>query len=220
MFRPANEPMERGWVGRIDGDRVIHLAAQTLESFFTGGGTAREHAVYPLDGVRLLAPVLRPPAVRIFEDETTFAFANPEAVVGPDAEIAALGRSLTLLPRIAAVLGADGALAGFTVCADWRRPGAPPPKDRDFALGTGPVVVTLDEMDDSRSLVARVDGEDRLEARERFDWAGARDHAADGTVLRSGDVLAGPALGTLALDADSRVELDVRGVGTLRQTVA
>ena len=47
MFHPVGHPMERGWVGRVDGDRVVHLAAQTLQSFFTGGGTAREHAQYP-----------------------------------------------------------------------------------------------------------------------------------------------------------------------------
>ena len=49
MFTPVE--LERGWPGRIEGDRVIQLAAQTLESFFTGGGQAREHAEYPLDEV-------------------------------------------------------------------------------------------------------------------------------------------------------------------------
>ena len=37
MFHPAGHPLERGWVGRVDGDRVVQLAAQTLQSFFTGG---------------------------------------------------------------------------------------------------------------------------------------------------------------------------------------
>ena len=59
MFHPLDHPLERGWVGRIDGDQVVHLAAQTLQSFLTGGGSAREHAVYPLAEVRLLSPVLR-----------------------------------------------------------------------------------------------------------------------------------------------------------------
>ena len=48
MFTPKELALERGWPGRIDGDRVIQLAAQTLQSFFTGGGSAREHAEYPL----------------------------------------------------------------------------------------------------------------------------------------------------------------------------
>ena len=43
MFTPVEHEI-RGWPGRIEGDRVIQLAAQTLESFFTGGGQAREHA--------------------------------------------------------------------------------------------------------------------------------------------------------------------------------
>src|SRR5512145_194710 len=88
MFHPLDHPMERGWVGRIDGDRMIHLAAQTLQSFFTGGGSAREHAVYPLGAVQLLAPVLHPPAIRVFDDAHTFAFANPAAILGPGGGVA------------------------------------------------------------------------------------------------------------------------------------
>ena len=66
MFTPKELALERGWPGRIEGDRVIQLAAQTLQSFFTGGGTAREHAEYALADVDLRAPVLHPPAVRDF----------------------------------------------------------------------------------------------------------------------------------------------------------
>ena len=66
MFRPLDRDLPRGWPGRIEGDRVIQLAAQTLQSFFTGGGQAREHAEYRLDDVRLLPPVLRPPSIRDF----------------------------------------------------------------------------------------------------------------------------------------------------------
>src|SRR3954468_16099751 len=65
MFSPVGQEV-RGWPGVIEGDRVIQLAAQTLEAFFTGGGRAREHAEYPLDEVRLLAPVQRPPSGRGF----------------------------------------------------------------------------------------------------------------------------------------------------------
>lgn len=218
MFHPADHPMERGWVGRIDGDRVIHLAAQTLQSFFTGGGSAREHAVYPLADVRLLAPVLHPPAVRAFQDQRSFEFANPAAIVGLEAEVAASA----LLPRLAAVIGAEGSLGGFTVFADWRRPGSSPPKDRDFALGLGPVVVTPDELDHDRlEAVVRVDGENRLRGRfGGFDWTAARALAAEGTVLKPGDLLAGPALGTVgSLGPGSSVELEVEGVGVLSHTL-
>ena len=105
MFHPAEHPLERGWVGRIDGEHVTQLAAQTLQSFFTGGGRAREHAVYPLAGVRLLAPVLHPPSVRVFEDQETFAFANPAAIVGPGAVVT---QSPALVcPRVVGVVGAE-----------------------------------------------------------------------------------------------------------------
>ena len=101
--------MERGWPGLIEGDRVIHLAAQTLQAFFTGGGKARHHAEYRLDEVDLRAPILHPPAVRdfyAFEQHVktarahrglevprewyelpVFYFSNPAAIYGPDDEI-------------------------------------------------------------------------------------------------------------------------------------
>jgi hypothetical protein len=66
MFSPKGRGLERGWPGRIEGDRVVQLAAQTLQSFFTGGGQAREHAEYRLDDVDLRPPVLHPPSVRDF----------------------------------------------------------------------------------------------------------------------------------------------------------
>jgi len=232
MFHPVDHPMERGWVGRIDGDRVTQLAAQTLQSFFTGGGSAREHAVYPLDSVRLLAPVLHPPSVRLFDDQTSFAFANPAAIVGPGARVATrshrtpsnslLQGRLTLVPRVAGVIGADCAVAGFTVLGEWRDPQRVPPKDRDFALGLGPVVVTPDELDPDRlEAVVRVNGENRLSGRfGGFDWTAARDLAAAGTVLKSGDLLAGPALGTVdSLELGSSVELEAKGIGVLPQTL-
>src|SRR6185503_15259355 len=66
MFSPKGQDLRRGWPGRVEGDRVVQLAAQTLQSFFSGGGSAREHAEYPLDEVDLRPPVLHPPAVRDF----------------------------------------------------------------------------------------------------------------------------------------------------------
>ena len=101
MFHPVGHPLERGWVGRVDGDRVVHLAAQTLQSFFTGGGTAREHAEYPLAEVKLLSPVLHPPSIRIFDEQDAFVFANPAAMRGPGAEIPGT-EGLALAPRVAA----------------------------------------------------------------------------------------------------------------------
>src|SRR5262249_56052057 len=63
MFSPLDRELERGWPGLVEGDRVIQLAAQTLQSFFTGGGTARHPAGYPRHRGRFLPPVQPPPAV-------------------------------------------------------------------------------------------------------------------------------------------------------------
>jgi Fumarylacetoacetate (FAA) hydrolase family len=223
MFHPVNHPMERGWVGRIDGEQVIHLAAQTLQSFFTGGGSAREHDVYPLADVCLLAPVLHPPAVRVFDDQTVFAFANPAAIVGPRAEVRAPGAPLELRPRLAALVGAADEIAGYTLFADWRLPAAPPPKDRDFALGLGPLLVTPEALrPDGLEVVVRVDGDVRACGRfEGFDWASACDLAAAGTTLRPGDLIAGPAPEVVAVIAPGgRAEIEAEGIGVLVQSVA
>jgi hypothetical protein len=212
MFHPADHPMERGWPGRVDGDRVVQLAAQTLQSFFTGGGSAREHAVFPLDGVRFLAPVLHPPAVRVFESQTSFAFSNPAAVVHPGSEVEAS----VLAPRVAAVIGADGAIGGFTLLAEWRDPARRPPKDRDFALGLGPVVVSA--LDGAAEIAVRVGGAEVLRASSAFDWDAARDLAADGTRLFPGDLLAGPAPREVEVSPGA-VEIEASGIGVLEHTV-
>ena len=231
MFHPVDHPLERGWVGRIDGDRVIHLAAQTLPSFFTGGGTAREHAEYALAQVLFLAPVPHPPAVRVFDADGSFAFANPAAIVGPRGRISIPGREerasdegsrgwLSVVPRIAGVVGAEGKLAGFTALAEWRDRSRPKPKDRDFALGLGPVVVTADALrPDGLGALVKVAG--RLEltgAFVGFDWPAALSLAGDGTVLRAGDVIAGPGLGLVEVAPGGSMELEVEDIGVLEQT--
>ena len=203
MFHPIGHPLERGWVGRVEDDRVVHLAAQTLQSFFTGGGSAREHAEYPLAEVVLLAPVLHPPAIRLFDEDGSFTFANPAAVKHPGAQVVGPSATLAVLARVAGVIGAEGALAGFTGLAEWRAVGVEPPKDRDFALGLGPVVVTPDS----------------FEGDSRFDWPAAIALAAAGTVLHPGDILAGPALDQRdGITAGVRVALDIDGIGMLEQT--
>src|SRR5918998_566709 len=109
MFSPKGAHLERGWPGRIEGDVVVQLAAQTLQAFFSGGGSARAHAEYALADVELRAPVLRPPSVRdfyAFEQHVktaraqrgldvpqewyelpAFYFSNPSAIYGPEDEI-------------------------------------------------------------------------------------------------------------------------------------
>jgi len=225
MFHPVDHPMERGWPGRVDGDHVVELAAQTLQSFFTGGGAAREHAVFPLASVRLLAPVLHPPAVRIFEHETSFEFANPAAIMGPDTEVAHRTvhdwLALELRPRVAAVIADRGEIGGFTILADWRAPDLPPPKDRDFALGLGPLLVTPDEAPAEPAVTVRVFGDVVVrESSRAFDWTAARDFAAAGTTLKPGDVLAGPACGVAeGIEPAAVVHVEVEEIGVLSQSV-
>ncbi len=225
MFHPLGHPLERGWVGRVEGDRVVQLAAQTLQAFFTGGGTAREHAEYRLAEVRFLAPVLHPPSVRVFEDQASFAFGNPASVVGPDAVVRSPdpGGTLSVAARVGAIVGADGAIGAYTVVAEWRDERRPAPKDRDFALGLGPVAVTADEFDAATGAnVVRVDGEERTRMpAPELDWGSALALAADGTRLYPGDILAGPAHDVIGdIPPGAVVDIEVVGIGVLTQRVA
>jgi hypothetical protein len=171
MFSPREAVLERGWPGRIDGDTVIQLAAQTLQSFFTGGGHAREHAEYPLAEVVFRAPVLHPPSVRLFDEAGDFAFANPAAIkaVGEDPGVAGAEQ----VERVAAIIGADGAIGGFTPLVEWVAPRLQGTKQRDFALTLGPVVTTPDE-----------------EVPPGVDWEQLVARAAENTTLYPGDLIA------------------------------
>src|SRR3954462_5891781 len=226
MFTPLENEI-RGWPGRIEGDRVIQLAAQTLESFFTGGGNSREHAEYALDEVRLLAPVRRPPSGGDFYaleahvenarrvtgrgpvpeewyELPAFYFSNPAAIYGPGDEIpyAAETSALDYELEVAAVIGAGGAIGGFTVMNDWSardlqrkemKVGLGPAKGKDFATSLGPVVVTPDELGDLRlEMVARVNGEERSRGNlgdMYHSWEAILERAAANTQLVPGDVI-------------------------------
>lgn len=199
MFHPNAQPLDRGWVGRIDGERVLHLAAQTLQSLFLNGGQAREHAEYPLSEVTLLVPVQYPPTVRLFEENGSFGFANPTAVVGPDATLTAPAAADALL-RVAALIGADEQIGGYSLLLELRAPSLPAPKDRDFGLVLGPVVLTPDDVEPD------VAG---------FAWEAARTLAAANTRLRPGDVLGSPPV-SVRSSVTGELEFDHAGIGTLR----
>jgi hypothetical protein len=171
MFSPREPFLERGWPGRIDGDTVIQLAAQTLQSFFTGGGLAREHARYPLADVVFRAPVLHPPSVRIFDKTGDFVFANPAAIKAVGDEPGVPGAKQ--VRRIAAIIGGDGAIGGFTPLLEWVAPLLSGSKQRDFALTLGPIVTTPDESPPSS-----------------VDWEALVAHAAENTTLYPGDLIA------------------------------
>jgi fumarylacetoacetate (FAA) hydrolase len=162
VFTPLERPV-RGWVGAVEGDRVVHLAAQTLASFFTGGGSAREHDEYALEDVRLLAPVPRPPSVRdafAFEEHIrnaarvtgrpgvpaewyelpVFYFSNPAAIYGPDDEIPypAGSEELDYELEVAAVIGdvtSTDVIGGFTIMNDWS---ARDLQRKEMKVGLGP----------------------------------------------------------------------------------
>jgi hypothetical protein len=170
MFSPRDQDLERGWPGRVDGETVIQLAAQTLQAFFTGGGQAREHAEYPLADVVFRAPVLHPPSVRIFDDTGDFVFANPAAIKAAEEEPGVPGAEP--VGRVAAILGGDGAIGGFTPLVEWVAPQLAGAKQRDFALTLGPFVTTPDEG-----------------APPGIDWDRLVARAAENTTLFPGDLI-------------------------------
>src|SRR5919109_5654375 len=127
--------------GRLEGDRVIELGASSLRAWLEGGGEdVGEHA---LEDVRLRAPIPWPPSVRdfyAFERHVqaaratrglemapewyqipVFYFSNPAAIYGPEDEIRFPEESAAWDYELeaAAVVGRDGAIAGFTILNDW-----------------------------------------------------------------------------------------------------
>lgn len=222
MFSPRDAGLERGWPGRIEGDRVIQLAAQTLQSYFSGGGKARDHAEFALDDVVLRPPVLHPPSVRNFEG-LEFRFSNPASIYGPEEEIPCPEDTDGLLYglQIAAVIGANGAIGGVTIMNDWRARNLTPAKDTDFATSIGPVVVTLEELGDA--MVVRINGEEaerRSLGESAQSWGEILDRASQNTRLLPGDLIGiGKAGSKRKLEPGDVVELEVEGIGVLRNAI-
>ena len=143
MFTPNELQLERGWPGVIEGNVVYQLAAQTLQAFFTGGGTARRHASYALADVDFRVPVAHPPSIRDFYafeqhvkmaraqrgqdmprewyEVPVFYFSNPAAVYGPEQDVPYPDdtRELDYELEVAAIIGDAGRIGGFTVMNDW-----------------------------------------------------------------------------------------------------
>jgi 2-keto-4-pentenoate hydratase/2-oxohepta-3-ene-1,7-dioic acid hydratase in catechol pathway len=74
--------------------------------------------------------------------------------------------------RVAAIIGADGAIGGFTPLVEWIAPQLHGAKQRDFALTLGPVVSTPDEG-----------------LPPGADWEALVAHAAENTTLYPGDLI-------------------------------
>jgi fumarylacetoacetate (FAA) hydrolase len=263
-FRTAGGPAE-GWPGRLEGDRIIRLDAPDLISVLARGGQVADGAALPAAGAELLAPVPRPPSVRDFfafeqhiataranrgsavpaewYEFPAFYFTNPAAIYGPGAQIGypAGTAMLDYELEVAAVVGADGQIGGFTIMNDWSardiqrkemRVGLGPAKAKDFATSLGPVLVTPDEFDGTRAVMtARVNGEERSRgdlADLYYPWPDILGQAARNTVLRPGDVIGSGTVGTgCILEHDDgrwlvpgdTVELEVAGLGVLRNQV-
>ena len=140
------------------------------------------------------------------------------------------------------MIGADGAIGGFTVMNDWSardvqrqemRVGLGPAKGKDFATSLGPVLVTPDEFDGSAgTMIARVNGEERSRgelAAMYHKWDALLERSARNTTLRPGDVIGSGTVGSGCIleHGDGRwlqrgdvVELEIEGIGVLRNTIA
>jgi fumarylacetoacetate (FAA) hydrolase len=218
-------------VGQLAPDfTLIELSAESMIQWLAGSGRTPTGASFALADVRLLAPVPEPPSVRDFYtyeghvaagwrargskvppawyELPVFYFSNPAAIYGPGQPIARPDgcEMLDFELEIAAVIGGDGGIAGFTLMNDWsardiqRREmtvGLGPSKGKDFATSLGPWLVTPDELPydgEWLDLVATVSVNNRSVTRAEsepmhFSWPELVEHAAAGTRLRPGDVL-------------------------------
>ena len=140
------------------------------------------------------------------------------------------------------MIGLAGKIAGFTIMNDWSardlqaaemKIGLGPAKGKDFATSIGPILVTPDEFDGtSAQMVARVNGEERSRgdlSEIYYPWTALIEHAAANTTLRPGDIIGSGTVGSGCIleHGDGRwlqsgdvVELEVEGIGVLRNQVA
>lgn len=253
------------WPGRVEGGEVVSLQAPTLADVLAADSKPREGPRYPLSQVTLLAPVPAPPSIRdffAFEQHVAtaranrgsqvpkewyefpvFYFTNPAAVYGPDDDIPypAGTSELDYELEVAAVIGKDQEIAGFTVMNDWSardiqrremRVGLGPAKAKDFATTFGPVLVTPDEFDGTRAVMtAKVNGEERSRgnlADIHYSWRQILDQASRNTRLLPGDVIGSGTVGTGSIleHNDGRwltrgdvVQLEIEGIGVLSNRI-
>ncbi|MCW3012651.1 MAG: hypothetical protein JWO90_3055, partial [Solirubrobacterales bacterium] len=219
-----------------DGEAVVTLRAPTMRDWLRGDGREDAGARFSLADCTLRAPVPEPPSFRDFYAyeghvatgwrkrgkpippawyaAPAFYFSNPASLVGPGEPVArpAATRELDFELELAAVVGGDGAIAGFTLLNDLSARdvqreevtvGLGPAKAKDFATALGPWLVTPDELPlrDGRlhlEATVAVNGVELTRsdaAAQHFPWGALLAHAARDTRLRAGDVLGS---GTLA----------------------
>jgi fumarylacetoacetate (FAA) hydrolase len=264
-FAFRDDPAQHPHPGVVEADTVTRLDAPDLVTVLASGRVDPTGGTRPLTDVHLLAPIPSPPSIRDFfafeehiatnrrrrgqevpefwYEEPVFYFTNPAAVIGPE-QVVPYPCGTQMLDyelEVAAVIGADERIAGFTIMNDWsardiqRREtsvGLGPAKAKDFATSLGPTLVTVDEFDGQNATMrAVVNGQElsRGELGSIFhSWDVILERAARNTRLRPGDVLGSGTVGTgCLLELDDQpylrpgdvVELAVDGLGVLRNTV-
>jgi fumarylacetoacetate (FAA) hydrolase len=263
----------RSGVGELEGDRVRALGARAMRAWLAGEGHQPVGRRLAADEVELLAPVPDPPSLRDFYafeghaaagarlrgqdipahwyEAPAFYFSNPASVHGPGEPVARPPecRMLDFELEIAAVIGHDARIAGFTLMNDWSARdvqagemtvGLGPHKSKDFATSLGPWLVTPDELpyEDGRlrlEATVTVNGAEVARAdasAQHFAWPDIVAQAARNTRLCPGDVLGsgtltggcllelGPLQGERFLEPGDVVALSAPGLGTLESPVA
>ena len=259
-------------VGMLEGDDVVVIAAPTMLAWLGGDARHATGEVLPRSDVTLLAPVPEPPSVRdfyAFEGHVAagwkrrgapvpdqwyrvpaFYFSNPAAIYGPGQFVQrpASTRMLDFELEVAAVIGADGDIAGFTLMNDWSARDVQreevavllgPAKAKDFATSLGPWIATPDDLpyrDGRLHMEAWVTVNGREVGRgntadQHFSWPDLVAHAARDTRLRPGDILGsgtlnrgcllelGPLDGGRWIEPGDVVALHADGLGTLETRI-
>jgi fumarylacetoacetate (FAA) hydrolase len=223
-------------VGELKEERVRAFSATSMAGWLAGEGRDLTGEELPIAEVELVAPVPEPPSLRDFYaferhvaagarlrgteiaaywyEAPAFYFSNPASIRGHGEDVARPPgvEILDFELEIAAVIGAEGEIAGFTLMNDWSARdvqaremtiGLGPHKSKDFATSLGPCLVTPDELPYANGRLAlqaavSVNGHEltRSDAGEQhFSWPDMVAHAARHTRVRPGDVLGS---GTLA----------------------
>lgn len=146
-------------MGRLEGDRVVELAAASMLDWLAGEGHGEVGRDHGADAIVLLAPVPEPPSIRDFYayeehvatgwrlrggevpaawyEAPAFYFTNPASVHGPGEAVRrpAATQRLDFELEIAAVLGVGGTIAGFALLNDWS---ARDVQRTEMTVGLGP----------------------------------------------------------------------------------
>jgi fumarylacetoacetate (FAA) hydrolase len=260
-------------VGELDAERVHELEAPNMIDWLRGHGHERTGASNAVADVALRAPVPEPPSLRDFfafeghvaagarlrgssipdywYQAPVFYFSNAASIVGPGSPVRRpeATKMLDFELEIAAVIGGDCQIAGFTLMNDWSARdvqagemsvGLGPAKAKDFATSLGPWLVTPDELQ-------YADGRLNVEARvhvngvelsvchageQHYTWPELVEQAARDTRLRAGDVLGsgtltggcllelGPLEGDRYLEPGDTVAIEAQGLGRLETRIA